>query len=104
MARISRKSFSDAVAGLAKLATIPCGGGKAAAQVLLSAEDGEHYQLNVVDLGSLDFTEYARAWVVMRGRTEESFRPSYSIDDGERIFARLEEQWRHLHVAVRGKK
>lgn len=68
-----------------KLAQGDTGGSRVAAQVLLSAYNGEAWQLNVVDLCVLDKSNYKAALDVIRGRVELYIEPHTLIANGIRF-------------------
>ena len=65
---MDKETYTQAVCKLIELAQGDTGGSRGAAQVLLSAYNGEAWQLNVVDLCVLDKNNYKAALDVIRGR------------------------------------
>lgn len=104
MDRISPEEYAAAVAACVGLAQQPTGGGRVAAQVLLSAYNGDSFQLNVTDLCNLDRGNYAYALAVIRGRYELSREPQEVIADGSNVFRKLWTQWARLELTERAKK
>ena len=76
---------------------------RAAAQVLLSAADGEAWQVNIEDLCHLGPVYYEAALHVIRGRVEMQKYPQHCIENGEEIFRELHLQWQRYHIENRGK-
>ena len=67
--------YTAAVLKLIPLAQGDTGGSRVAAQILLSAYNGEEFQLNIVDLTNLDRKHYIAALSVIRGRVELGIEP-----------------------------
>lgn len=102
--RVNLEEYAAAVAELVTLAQQPTGGGRVAAQVLLSAYNGYDYQLNIVDLNYLETDKHDLAMAVIQGRYDTGKEPHTLIPNGEQIFMGLWHQWHSLHVEERGKK
>ncbi|OGR15893.1 MAG: hypothetical protein A2X81_12270 [Desulfobacterales bacterium GWB2_56_26] len=100
---MDKETYSQAVSQLVKLAQGDTGGSRVAAQVLLSAYNGEAWQLNVVDLCALDKPNYQAALDVIRGRVELYIEPHTLIANGGRIFEELWHRWERYHVENRAK-
>jgi len=100
---IDTETYSLAIHKLVTLAQGDTGGAKIAAQVLLSAYNGEAYQLNIVDLCNLDKDHYGAALSVIRGRKELGREPQVFLKNGDQIFEGLWQQWERYHVENRGK-
>lgn len=79
-------------------------GARAAAQVLLSAHNGYHYQIDLPDLCNLDNEYYLHALNVIHGRVKTMIEPHNLIDNGDDIFEELEKRWQYLNVRERYKK
>lgn len=103
MERISPAEYATAVAACVELAQHGTGGGRVMAQVLLSAYNGDSFQLNVTDLCNLDRGNYALALAVIRGRYELSREPHEVIADGSKIFGALWTKWARLELTERAK-
>lgn len=104
MTPITLEAYTSAVAKLMPLARSDTGGSLAAAQVLLSAYNGNEWQLDITDLCSLDEDHYAAALAVIRGRTEIRTEPHLLIENGDALFRRLWEQWSRYHINNRWKR
>lgn len=100
---ITEETYSQAVSKLIKLAQGDTGGSRVAAQVLLSAFNGEAWQLNIVDLSVLDKSNYKAALDVIRGRVELYMEPHTLIENGDRVFEELWHRWERYHVENRAK-
>ncbi len=100
---IDTKAYSRAIHRLTTVAQGDTGGARVAAQVLLSAYNGEAYQLNIVDLCNLDKAHYQAALTVIRGRVERGKRPHFFLENGDEIFESLWQRWKRYHVENRGK-
>jgi len=94
MEQIPLDEYIAGIETLVPLAQSDTGGSRVAAQVLLSACNGEAFQLNIVDLGLLDEKYYQAALAVIRGRTEHRAEPQTLIFNGETIFPALWMQWK----------
>ncbi len=103
MLKISIDEYAAAVKLLTGLAQQDTSGSRAAAQVLLSAYNGEEWQLDITDLGVLSSEYYEAALAVIRGRTELMNEPHTLIENGEEIFHRIWGRWQAYHVKNRGK-
>jgi len=102
MKEITLEEYMAGIETLVPLAQGDTGGSRVAAQVLLSAYNGEAFQLNIVDLGALDEKYYLAALAVIRGRTELRVEPHTLIFDGDKIFPELWKDWKGYHVQSRG--
>ncbi len=71
---------------------------RAAAQVLLSAVDGEAWQVNIEDLCHLGPEYYEAALHVIRERVEMQKYPQHCIDNGDEIFRELDRQWQRYYI------
>ena len=102
--RLTQKSsYAAAVAKLVQLAMSDCSGSRAAAQVVLSAYNGNDWQLDITDLCVLDRPHYEAAIAVIRGRTEIRTEPHLLIENGGALFRQLWEQWSRYHIGNRWK-
>lgn len=99
----SKEEYDTAVRQLVNLAQQGTGGGRVAAQVLLSAYNGFDYQLDVSALGNLDRGNFETAMTVIRGRYETGIEPHNLIPNGNKVFNGLWDKWLNLHVKERGK-
>ena len=104
MGPIQGKEYEDAVRLLTALAQTDTSGGRVAAQVVLSAYNGEEWQLDVTDLSLLDGKHYAAALNVIRGRIELMMEPHHLIPDGQQVFHRIWDRWRRYHISNRWKQ
>ena len=100
---IDTETYSQAIHQLISLAQGDTGWAKVAAQVLLSAYNGEAFQLNIGDLTTLDKDHYHAALLVIRGRVELGREPQHFLKNGDRVFTDLRQQWQRYHVENRGK-
>ena len=101
--KVSLQEYAAAVAVLVGVAQQGTSGGRAAAQVLLSAYNGSEWQLDVTDLNSLDRKNFEAAMTVIRERHDTWTEPHSVIQNGSRIFDGLWKKWFRLHVTERGK-
>jgi hypothetical protein len=101
---INKDEYAAAVVKLLELAQTNTGGGRVAAQVLLSAYNGDAFQLDVSSLCNLDRFNIVLAMAVIQGRYHTYKEPHSLILNGDQIFADLWNHWRNLHVEQRGKK
>ena len=74
---------------------------KSAAQVLLSLFDGYAWQLNINDLGWLDYQGLHHAIVAIQGRITVQQKPHIFIENGEAEFSELQKKWQCLHTKNR---
>ena len=102
MEQIRLDEYITGIEILVPLAQGDTGGARVAAQVLLSAYNGEDFQLDIVDLGLLDEKYYFAALAVIRGRTEHRTEPHTLISGGDKIFQELCRIWKGYHVQRRG--
>ncbi len=101
---ITMKAYGEAVQLLLNAANTGTSGGRASAQVLLCAYNGEEWQLDVTDLGILDHRHYDAAITVIRGRKELWHEPQEVVENGGRRFDEILKRWGHLRVSERGKR
>ncbi|MCC5811347.1 MAG: hypothetical protein JJU06_13335 [Ectothiorhodospiraceae bacterium] len=96
--------YAEAVRRLYLTARHTTSGGRAAAQVLLSAYNGYEFHLDVVDLCLMDEQNLADALTVMQGRAMLGREPHNLLKNGGKLFEALAEQWSGLHVSQRYKE
>lgn len=96
--------YRDAVEALLPAAMTDTSGGRAAAQVLLSAYNGNEFHLDVTDLGNLDTRLFAAALDVIQLRTLANREPHELVENGNSRFLQVWERWECLHVHNRYKK
>uniref|UniRef100_C6DZ80 DUF7673 domain-containing protein n=1 Tax=Geobacter sp. (strain M21) TaxID=443144 RepID=C6DZ80_GEOSM len=101
--KVSLQEYTAAVVVLVGVAQQGTSGGRAAAQVLLSAYNGSEWQLDITDLNNLDRNNFEAAMTVIRGRHDTWTEPHSVIQNGSRIFDGLWKKWFRWHVAERGK-
>lgn len=104
MDKITPEEYAKAVAACVELAQYGTGGGRVMAQVLLSAYNGDHFQLDITDLCSLDSDNYPLALAVIRGRYEVRREPQEMIPNGSDIFRALWTKWGRLELVERAKR
>jgi len=104
MKPIVRKEYEEAIRLLTGLAQTDTSGGRAAAQVVLSAYNGDEWQLDVTELSLLDGKYYQAAIYVIRGRKELMIEPHKLITGGREIFHRIWDRWRRYHISNRWKQ
>lgn len=100
---ITPRDYAESVVTLISLARKYCGGSKAAAQVVLGLYNGRNWHVDLIDLCNLDAENYRAAMIAIRGRVEFNREPHELINDGDRIFEELQDQWQHLHTNTRYK-
>lgn len=100
---MTKETYAKAVVRFVDLAQQGTGGGRVAAQVLLSAYNGFDFQLDVSDLSSLDRENFETAMLIIRGRYETGIEPHSLIPNGNKVFQGLRQKWIRLHVKERGK-
>jgi hypothetical protein len=101
---VSREEYAKAIVAAIHLAMQPTSGGRVAAQALLSAYNGDKFQLDVASLGDLDWKNYETVLTVIRGRYETRHEPHTLVKDGCKIFHVLWNRWQRLSVEERGKR
>ncbi len=104
MDKISREEYAKAVATCLALAQRDTGGSRIAAQVLLSAYNGDSFQLDVAGLSNLDRGNYEIAITVIRGRYDLGREPHEMVTDGSKVFKALWSQWERLELTERAKR
>jgi len=103
MKLLAIEEYAESVARLMSLALHDTSGSRVAAQVLLSAYNGDAFQLNVSDLGQLDSHYYYHAIIVIRGRTECNWEPHHLLNNGDKLFEKIWYRWQGLHIDERHK-
>jgi hypothetical protein len=104
MNRVSLEEYAKAVTSGVALARQSTGGGRIMAQVLLSAYNGDSFQLDIAGLGNLDRGNYETAITVIRGRYDTAQEPHDVIADGSKVFQALWAQWKRLELVERAKR
>lgn len=104
LTRIRTEEYKKSVQLLAALARTDTSGGRVAAQVVLSAYNGNEWQLDVTELGLLDGRYYVAALNVIRGRNELMLEPHRLIPNGQEVFHHIWDQWRRYHISNRWKQ
>lgn len=102
--KVSREEYAQAVVAAIHLARQCTSGARVAAQALLSAYNGQEFQLDVSDLGNLDRKNYEVVLTVIRGRCDTGYEPHSMVKNGSKIFGDLWDKWKRLHVEERGKR
>jgi len=97
------ESYIGAIKRLLPLAQSDTSGSRAAAQVLLSAYNGDNWQLDITDLCVLDDDYYQAALLVMHYRRALSEEPHTLITNGDQLFSELQQQWKRYHINNRHK-
>ncbi|SIQ11442.1 DUF7673 family protein [Marinobacterium stanieri] len=104
MAEQLEQRYRDAVETLLPAAMTDTSGGRAAAQVLLSAYNGNEFHLDVTDLGNLDPRLFNAAIEVILLRTLANREPHELADNGNARFRQVWELWECLHVRNRSQE
>lgn len=104
MKKIVWKEYEEAVRLMTGLAQTDTSGARVAAQVVLSAYNGEEWQLDVTELSLLDAEYYQAAINVIRGRNELMIEPHNLISGGREVFRRIWNQWNRYHITNRWKQ
>tara|TARA_R110001592_G_scaffold221139_2_gene475826 strand:+ start:33372 stop:33884 length:513 start_codon:yes stop_codon:yes gene_type:complete len=98
----AEQPYREAVEALSKMCLEHTGSGSyAAVQVLLSAYNGNNYQVDLTDLCHLDESNFQHAMAIIQGRVFCSREPHSMIENGAKIFDALEEKWGNLNVRRR---
>lgn len=100
---VTEELYMAAIYLLLKAAQRDSGQSGRCAQVLLSAFDGDDFQLSICALYWLDADLYNAAITVIRGRSELGLSPHRFVEDGDNVFENLCLRWQGLHVKNRGK-
>ena len=96
--------YKKSVEALLRIAQMGTGSSRAAAQVLLSAYNGNCFHLDVVDLGLLDTENVYHAFRVLWGRNQNPWmEPHRVLENGDDVFRELWDDYRRLHVQNRWK-
>lgn len=102
--RVTPEEYAAAVNALVDIALTETSGGRAAAQVLLSAWNGYEWQLDIPDLCYLDYDLLEQALIVIRGRIMLMKEPQEVIANGNTVMRKIAAQWGSLNVERRGGK
>ncbi len=102
--QVSQEEYTKAVIAAIQLAQQSTSGGRMAAQALLSAYNGEDFQLDIASLSVLDRNNFETIMTVIRGRYDTGTEPHYLVENGSQIFRDLWDHWERLHVVERGKR
>jgi hypothetical protein len=96
--------YRTSVEALLRVAHMGTGGSRVAAQVLLSAYNGNCFHVDVTDLGVLDCQNLGHALRVIWGRTRNPWlEPHQVVKNGDDVFGKLWDDWRRLHIQNRWK-
>lgn len=98
---VTPEEYQYAVNTLVDIALTETSGGRAAAQVLLSAWNGYVWQLDIPDLCYLDYDLLEQALIVIRGRVMLMKEPQEVIPQGNAVMKRIAAQWQHLNAERR---
>lgn len=101
--RIERHEYAVALAAMVKLAQMQCGGSRVAAQLLLSAYNGDDYQLDVTDMRVLSRDNHDYAMAVIQGRYDTNLEPHTLLENGDQIFQDLCSRYHWLRLSNRSK-
>ncbi|ELY9432808.1 hypothetical protein SPD65_003314 [Salmonella enterica] len=101
---VTSEEYRHAVNALVDIALTETSGGRAAAQVLLSAWNGYVWQLDIPDLCYLDYDVLEQALIVIRGRVMLMKEPQEVIPEGNAVMKRIAAQWQRLNAERRGEK
>lgn len=99
---VTPEEYRLAVNTLVDVALTETTGGRAAAQVLLSAWNGYVWQLDIPDLCYLDYDLLEQALIVIRGRIILMKEPQEVIPEGNAVMKRIAAQWQHLNAERHG--
>lgn len=102
--KITLEQYKNSVKQMLNLCNMRCGASRVAAQVLLSAYNGDDYQLDICALSLLDRANNRHAITVIRGRVELYIEPHELIDNGSEIFRKLCKEWSDYHVDNRSQR
>lgn len=102
MIKVTLEDYTAAVVHCVAMAQQPTHGGRVMAQVVLSAYNGDAFQLDIASMGNLDREHFEQAMIVIQGRYELSIEPHSVIPNGNEVFRALWDQWRRLNVEYRG--
>lgn len=101
---ISAAEYQASVEALVRVAQGYTGASRVAAQVLLSAYNGDNFHVDITELGVLDAKNLAHTLRVIWGRSAQPcLEPHKVIHDGEAVFHALWDNWCRLHVQNRWK-
>jgi hypothetical protein len=103
MEKVTREQYAGAVIKFIDLARQRTSGGKVAAQVLLSAYNGDEFQLDLASMGNFDEKNFELAMLIIRGRYDTRHEPHEMIRNGSRVFGDLWNARFALNVGERGK-
>lgn len=101
---VTLADYRAAVERLVSFAYGDTGAASAAAQVLLSLYNGRNYQLDISELGNLDYKNTNAALIAIRGWLFTHEYPHKVIENGQEIFDELEQEWKNMHVINRYRK
>lgn len=100
---ITLETYRQAITDLASIALTEASGGRAAAQVLLSAWNGYIWQLDITDLCYLNYDLLEQALIVIYGRVVLMTEPHEVIADGNAMMRNIAAKWSYLDVHRRGR-
>lgn len=98
---VTEADYTEAVQFLVSHAKRDTSGSRAAAQLLLSLYNGSNWHMDLSDFCVMDYDMMLKALIAIRGRVLLSKEPHNAIENGSKIFAKLEKDWQHFHVKNR---
>jgi len=98
---VTDDDYTKAVEKLIAAVQMNTGQSRIAAQVLMSLYDSSEWHVGLVDLGCLDTNLFAAALIAIRGRIILGREPQNVIDDGDRRFARIWDNWQQYRIQER---
>ena len=104
MEKVTIEEYGQAVVRLLPVAQSDTGQSRVCAQVLLSAYNGNSFQLDVSDLCNLDGNLYEDCVTVIRGRVDCRREPHSLVEGGGKMFERLHDSWLNLKLSNRAKE
>ncbi|AMO56579.1 hypothetical protein [Endozoicomonas montiporae] len=102
--QITMEQYTASTRALINLAYSGTSAAKTAAQVLLSAFNGEEWQLNINDLSLLDSNHLRHALTFIVARVTLGTEPQELIENGNQVFLDLWDSWNHYNVNNRWKR
>ena len=100
---VTSDDYTRALEKLMSVATQDTGQSGVAAQVLLSLYNSHEWHMGLVDLCALDTDLFAAALIAIRGRFVLMQEPQNVIENGDRRFARIWDNWHQYHLSERYK-
>jgi len=97
--RITNKQYKNGLETLVDVAlTQNSPASEAAAEVILSLNNGGDWKLNLCNLHSLDQCNYSAVMNAINGKMRFQTDPQYIINNGDAVLTKIKKRYKHLRI------